>query len=331
MTRLYLGWALRISISTTIVFCILVETTRPTFSLRREACASCAAAVLVAAVAVLVVSAMIYAFFAFLRAVRVLAAGALATATGDAALSAESVRSRAMVWMRAMSSLSTRSFLMPSLLPRLFWKRKRKSCSADLACWLLSSSSVRLRIFSSSIIFPSLLNLCNPLLGGDSCLDVMALNEDGLQRQLVGCEAHGFLGKLGRNAFHLEQNLARANDSDPVIGSALTFTHTSFGRLLGDGLVRKDAQPYLAAALDEASHGDTAGFDLAVGDVAAFLHLQTEIAEREIRTAPGLATHASALLLAEFDLLWHQHKRNPLTLDCWSRLRTQRLKLTTNN
>src|ERR1039458_8255514 len=35
--RLYLGCALRISTSTTMVFCILVETTCPTFSLRRDA------------------------------------------------------------------------------------------------------------------------------------------------------------------------------------------------------------------------------------------------------------------------------------------------------
>jgi len=45
-----------------------------------------------------------------LRAVRVLAAGAVATAAGDAALPDAMVRSRAMVWMRAMSSLSPRSF-----------------------------------------------------------------------------------------------------------------------------------------------------------------------------------------------------------------------------
>ena len=39
---------------------------------------------------------------------------------------------------------------------------------------------------------------------------------------------------------------------------------------------------HLAAALDEPRHRDAAGFDLAVGDVAALLHLQPEVAEREI-------------------------------------------------
>jgi hypothetical protein len=34
--RLYFGCALRISTSTTMVFCIFVETTDPTFSLRRD-------------------------------------------------------------------------------------------------------------------------------------------------------------------------------------------------------------------------------------------------------------------------------------------------------
>ncbi len=42
-----------------------------------------------------------------------------------------------------------------------------------------------------------------------------------------------------------------------------------FRRLLGDRLVREQADPDLAAALDETRHGDTGGFDLPVGDPAA--------------------------------------------------------------
>src|SRR5208337_4228733 len=41
MIFLYLAWALRISTATTMVFCILVETTCPTFSLRREMAGAC--------------------------------------------------------------------------------------------------------------------------------------------------------------------------------------------------------------------------------------------------------------------------------------------------
>src|SRR5471032_438264 len=62
---------------------------------------------------------------------------------------ATSSRSRAMVLMRAMSSLSERRFLRPSCLPRLFAKRTRKSCSAAFASSSFNSSSESVRIFSS--------------------------------------------------------------------------------------------------------------------------------------------------------------------------------------
>src|SRR5512143_1212696 len=144
----------------------------------------------------------------------------------------------------------------------------------------------------------------------DSLVSVsaVALDEARLHRQLVRSQAHGFT-RLGRgDAFHLEQDLARTDDGDPVIGSSLALAHTGFGWLLGDRLVGKEAQPDFSAALDEAGHGDTAGFNLAVGDVAALHDLQSVIAEGQLTAAPGLAGHAPALLLAVFHFLGHQHK-----------------------
>src|ERR1700680_1312142 len=140
--------------------------------------------------------------------------------------------------MRAMSSLSVRSFLMPSLLPRLFWKRMRKSCSPALACSLLSSSSLRLRIFSNSIVFfltskriaKSYLAL---LLGNDRRLHIVALDKAGFEWKLVSRETHGLLGELRADTFHLEQDAAGTNNADPMIGSAFALTHTGFGGLLG--------------------------------------------------------------------------------------------------
>src|SRR5450759_2962386 len=135
-----------------------------------------------------------------------------------------------------------------------------------------------------------------------------ALDETRLQRQFVRGQTHGF-ARLGRcDAFHLEQDLAGTDDGDPVVGSALALAHTGFGRLLGDRLVGKEAQPDFSATLDEARHGDTAGFDLAVGDVAALHDLEAVIAEGQLAAAPGLAGHAAALLLAVLHFLWHQHK-----------------------
>src|SRR5580698_4002348 len=222
-----------------------------------------------------------------------------------------------MVLKRAMSSLRLRILPMPSCLPRLLAKRIRKSCSAALASSLFNSSLLRLRILSSSMMTSLKIEkqkLCLvSLLGGHFRLHAGADDEGGLERQLVRRETHSFLRELDRNTFHLEQDLARANDGNPVIGSALTLTHTGFGRLLGDGLVREETQPDLTATLDKASHSDTRGLDLAVGDVTALQNLETEIAKRDVRAAPRLTAHAAALLLAVFNLLGQKHEEFLLT------------------
>src|SRR4029077_18181884 len=70
--------------------------------------------------------------------------------------------------------------------------------------------------------------------------------------------------------------------------------------------------PNLAAALDRARHGDTRGFNLPVGDPPAGQRFQAELSEGDIGAAPGLSTHAPALLLPVLDLLWHQHKKSAL-------------------
>src|SRR5580700_11362346 len=95
-----------------------------------------------------------------------------------------------------------------------------------------------------------------------------------------------------------------------MVQSAFARSHSNFGRLLGDRLVRKQAQPDLAATLDKTGHGDTACLDLAVGDVAALQHLQSVLTERERGTAPRLTAALALLLLPKLHLLWHQHNEN---------------------
>src|SRR5271155_2548317 len=136
----------------------------------------------------------------------------------------------------------------------------------------------------------------------------------GAQRELVRSQTHRLARLDFGHAFHLEEDLAGTNDCDPVVRSAFAFTHTGFSGLLGDRLVGEEAHPDLATTLDETRHRDTAGLDLAVGDVTALHGLEAEVAEREIGAAPRLAAHAAALLLAIFDLLWHQHKKTLFTL-----------------
>src|SRR5579862_3017111 len=138
---------------------------------------------------------------------------------------------------------------------------------------------------------------------------VVTLHEARLERKLVCGQTHGFLRHLRRYALHLKEHLAGTDNRDPVIGSALALAHTGFGRLLGDRLVGEKTQPDLAATLDEAGHRHTAGFNLPVGDVTALHDLQSVIAERKLASAPRLAAHEAALLLAKLDLLWHQHNQ----------------------
>src|SRR5581483_2282153 len=123
--------------------------------------------------------------------------------------------------------------------------------------------------------------------------------------------------------FHLKNDLAGTHDGHPVIGRALALAHTGFSRLLGHGLVGEQAQPHLAAALDETRHGDARRLDLAVGDVARLQDLQAVVAEGQRRAAPRLATAAPALLLAVLNFFRHQHKT---VLSSWlpvSRCRTR--------
>src|SRR5579859_4722849 len=117
------------------------------------------------------------------------------------------------------------------------------------------------------------------------------------ERQLVGSQAHSFFRVGLAHTFHLEQNLAGTDDRDPVIRRAFAFAHTGFGRLLGHRLVWKETKPNFAAALYETRHSNTARFDLAVGDIAAFEDLQSVVPKGQVGTAPGLTGHASPLLL----------------------------------
>src|SRR5207244_56115 len=52
--------------------------------------------------------------------------------------------------------------------------------------------------------------------------------------------------------------------------------------------------------------------DLPIREPARLERLEPVIAERHIGPAPGLSSHAPALLLAVFDFLRHQHEQKPL-------------------
>src|SRR5438045_982335 len=203
-----------------------------------------------------------------------------------------------MVLIRARSFLSSRIFFNPPVWPIFIWNFRRNNCSIASRCCSTSSWGFKFLIFSTSISvsFPG--------------------NKLGLDGQLVRGEPHCLDGIGVAHTFHLEQNLSRTNHGDPMIGSTLAFTHTGFSRFLGNRLVWEETQPHFTATLYETSHGDAAGFNLTVSDVATLHRLQPEISEGEFGAAPGLPGHAPALLLAVLNFFWHQHKFSSQLSSC---------------
>ena len=113
---------------------------------------------------------------------------------------------------------------------------------------------------------------------------------EGLARQLLG------------DAFDLEDHAAGADHGDPALGAALAVTHAGLGRLLGDRLVREDADVELAAALDVAGDRDTSRLDLARGEPARLERLQAEVAEGDVVPPLALPRIRPFCDLAELDV-----------------------------
>src|SRR5205807_9341701 len=90
-----------------------------------------------------------------------------------------------------------------------------------------------------------------------------AADEPRLDRELVRGQAECLLGHFPRHALHLVEDARGLDHTYPLFRSSLALTHTGLERLLGDGLVREDTDPDLAAAFDVTGHGDTSGLDLA--------------------------------------------------------------------
>jgi len=76
-------------------------------------------------------------------------------------------------------------------------------------------------------------------------------------------QGHRFLGGGFVDASHFKHDASRFHDGDPLFRSAFAFAHAGFRGLLGERLVREDANPQFSAALDEAGNGHARSFNLA--------------------------------------------------------------------
>src|SRR5690606_2054465 len=129
----------------------------------------------------------------------------------------------------------------------------------------------------------------------------------GLNRQLVGSQAHGLAGDFFADTLHLEHDGAGLYFGGKEFGAALTATHLYFQRFAGNRGVRADADPNLTATLDVAGHSLTGGLDLAAGDALVTLGLEGELAVSDVVTLGGRAVNAAFAYLAVLGSVRNQH------------------------
>src|SRR5437667_4619354 len=133
------------------------------------------------------------------------------------------------------------------------------------------------------------------------------MHEHGLDRQLSSSKRKRLARQRLIDSVHLVEHFARHDLGHVVLRIALAVAHAHFGGLLRYRLVRKNANPDTAAALDVTSHCSSRGFDLARGKPAAADRLQTIFAETNLRADSGYALVAALLLFAIFPSSWLQH------------------------
>src|SRR5690606_32995176 len=129
----------------------------------------------------------------------------------------------------------------------------------------------------------------------------------GRDRKLGGSQAEGLTGNRLVHALDLVDDAAGLDLRDPVLDVTLARAHSDFDRLLGNRLVREDADPHLATALDVAADGPAAGLDLPRRQATVRGGLQAVLAEADRVAAPGQAFVPALVNLAVFGSLGLQH------------------------
>src|SRR5687768_6727689 len=223
--------------------------------------------------------------------------------TGAASTGAATPCSLRIVYARARSLrawLTRAGFL---ATPIDSWNRRLKISSDSSRTFCCISSPERSRHFAAFM----------SMVPRRSWLEAArARHELGRDADLLRRRAKRFLGHVLRDAFHLVEDAARLHHRHPLLRVALALAHARLCGLLRHRLVREDADPHLAAALEAAREGDAGRLDLAVGHPPRLQRLQPVLAEGQGGPALGLALHVAPLGLAVLDALGHQHRRSPL-------------------
>src|SRR5207249_4764094 len=175
----------------------------------------------------------------------------------------------------------------------------------------ISSCSSRTRVTISSSVISRIFSAFSSLISAPR--QILPLDELRLDRQLARAQLHRLLRELGADALELEENASRFHDGHPELGRALSFSHSRLGGLHRHRLVREDADPHLAAALDEARDRDARGLDLAVGDPCRLERLEPVLSEGDVRPAVGHSLAPPAHLLPVLDPLRYEHARLSLS------------------
>src|SRR5713101_5826717 len=292
ITRRYLACCTRRITSTTMVFSIFALVTLPISSVRSPRSDPAVTCVCVSAVIPVLYA---FAFFDFrdrgtAELFCALTAAAAATCACDAV---DNSCARNSVFTRAKSFLDSRKRFSASACPVDNWKRSRKIVSLNSFCCASSSLTPASRIFS---IRRGILEF--------SC----AGNEFGGNRQLVRRESQSFARRRFIHTRHFKHDASWLHHRDPLFRSAFALAHAGFRGLLGERLIRKNANPQFSAALDEAGDGHARSFNLPVGDPRGFHGFQAVFAEGQIAAAPGFAGAPAAHLLSVLHFLGHQHR-----------------------
>src|SRR4051812_4157317 len=133
------------------------------------------------------------------------------------------------------------------------------------------------------------------------------MHEGRADRQLRRCERERLPGERLVAAVHLVEHLAGDDLGHVILRAALAIAHADFRRLTRDGLVREDADPDAAAALDVTRHRAPCSFDLARREAAAADGFKAVLAEAHLVADGRNALVAPLLFLAVLPSSWLQH------------------------